>query len=118
MSAILAGGGPGPLHAIAPFVSNITFGWGGYTFGWGAAAPQHRPPACPLGDGELGDRGEESALRSPLRLSHGSNLKTHMSIYRPTGLLAGFHAEQPEEAVPELTHFGEQWIPMHYRIAL
>jgi AraC family transcriptional regulator len=31
--------------------------------------------------------------------------------YRPRGLLAGFHAQEPESAVPELVHIGEQWAP-------
>lgn len=32
------------------------------------------------------------------------------------GLFAGFHAEQPDPAVPELTHAGEEWAPDDYKI--
>jgi len=40
-----------------------------------------------------------------------------MSLTRPKGLLAGFHADEPEAGVPELTHCGEQWLPTDWRIA-
>jgi AraC-like DNA-binding protein len=40
-----------------------------------------------------------------------------MSLLRPKGLLAGFHADLPETGVPELTHCGEQWLPTEWRIA-
>jgi AraC-like DNA-binding protein len=39
-----------------------------------------------------------------------------MKYFRPQGLLAGFHADFPEPAVPELVHIGEQWAPMDRRI--
>jgi AraC-like DNA-binding protein len=39
-----------------------------------------------------------------------------MRYFRPHHLLAGFHAEAPDEAVPELIHFGEQWAPSAYPI--
>lgn len=39
-----------------------------------------------------------------------------MALFRPKGLLAGFHAEAPDPAVPELTHCGEQWLPADWRI--
>jgi len=35
-----------------------------------------------------------------------------MRLFRPHGVLAGFHAEEPDPAVPELQHLGEQWLPM------
>jgi AraC-like DNA-binding protein len=40
----------------------------------------------------------------------------HMTLLRPKGLLAGFHADEPETDVPELTHCGEQWLPTDWRI--
>lgn len=40
-----------------------------------------------------------------------------MSLLRPKGLLAGFHADEPDGAVPELTHCGEQWLPADWRIS-
>lgn len=35
---------------------------------------------------------------------------------RPRNLLAGFHAEYPDPAVPELVHAGEQWAASDFRI--
>jgi len=32
-----------------------------------------------------------------------------MKYFRPSTVLAGFHADRPEEGVPELRHIGEQW---------
>jgi len=32
-----------------------------------------------------------------------------MRYYRPASVLAGFHADAPDPAVPELVHIGEQW---------
>ena len=39
-----------------------------------------------------------------------------MQFYRPHGLLAGFHADRPEPAVPELQFLGEQWLPVNREI--
>jgi AraC-like DNA-binding protein len=39
-----------------------------------------------------------------------------MALYRPQGLLAGFHADRPDPAVPEVLHLGEQWTPMAWAI--
>lgn len=39
-----------------------------------------------------------------------------MPIYRPDSVLAGFHADLPAPALPELTHVGEEWIPTDFRI--
>ncbi len=34
-----------------------------------------------------------------------------MKYLRPQSLLAGFHADSPDDGVPELVHAGEQWAP-------
>ena len=39
-----------------------------------------------------------------------------MRYFRPHTVLAGFHADQPDDAVPELVHVGEQWAPVEYVI--
>jgi AraC-like DNA-binding protein len=39
-----------------------------------------------------------------------------MRYIRPEQLLTGFHAERPDDAVPELVHAGEQWAPARYFI--
>jgi AraC-like DNA-binding protein len=39
-----------------------------------------------------------------------------MTYIRPTGLLAGFHADNPDPAIPEIVHVGEQWAPRTYPI--
>lgn len=39
-----------------------------------------------------------------------------MPFYRPRSVLAGFHADLPSPALPELTHVGEEWTPTDYRI--
>jgi AraC-like DNA-binding protein len=39
-----------------------------------------------------------------------------MALYRPQGLLAGFHADVPDPDVPEILHLGEQWTPMTWAI--
>src|SRR4051812_28997157 len=33
------------------------------------------------------------------------------AYYHPEGMIAGFHAEHPDPAVPELCAVGEQWTP-------
>ena len=39
-----------------------------------------------------------------------------MSLLRPKGLIAGFHADEPDANASELTHCGEQWLPADWRI--
>jgi AraC-like DNA-binding protein/mannose-6-phosphate isomerase-like protein (cupin superfamily) len=39
-----------------------------------------------------------------------------MIYVRPNGVLAGFHADEPDSAVPEIVHIGEQWVPATFRI--
>lgn len=39
-----------------------------------------------------------------------------MEFHRPKGLFAGFHADLPDPAVPELVHIGEQWAPADFII--
>lgn len=41
-----------------------------------------------------------------------------MAYSRPAGLLAGFHAHQPDAGVPELQYAGEQWAPCNFFIPL
>ncbi len=36
--------------------------------------------------------------------------------FRPNGILAGFHADRPEPAVPELGELGEQWVASTHQI--
>lgn len=40
-----------------------------------------------------------------------------MPYTRPAGVLAGFHTDLPDPAVPELRHVGEQWAPRAFRIS-
>jgi len=40
-----------------------------------------------------------------------------MPFARPALVLAGFYADTPEPAVPELVHVGEQWVPRQYPIS-
>jgi AraC family transcriptional regulator len=46
-----------------------------------------------------------------------SNLTKAMRYFRPHNLLAGFMAETPDEAAPELVHVGEQWAPSAFVIS-
>jgi len=39
-----------------------------------------------------------------------------MRYVRPSSLLCGFHADNPDAGVPELVHVGEQWAPSAYLI--
>ena len=41
-----------------------------------------------------------------------------MPYHHPPGLVAGFHAQEPEADVPELIHIGEQWAPRSYPITI
>lgn len=39
-----------------------------------------------------------------------------MKFIKPKGVLAGFHVQNPNPALPELEHIGEQWTPSDYLI--
>ncbi len=41
-----------------------------------------------------------------------------MPFHRPEGLIAGYHSELPEPGLPQLFHFGEQWMPRSHMIGL